>query len=107
MFADIFKWIVVAVIALLVGLAVLNRFGFGKAELSKDEVIRIIQALLDDSAHEWALDDFTTVDIRDPELDEIRKQVAEIADRYENWEPKYAFPPDAKPELRAILNKLI
>jgi hypothetical protein len=69
-------FIVAAPLALIAGL-VSTVFGL-KAKLSADEVAKYLRDYIEGTGGEWDWDDFTSVPIADPELDDIRRKAAEV-----------------------------
>ena len=53
-------------------IAVSPRFSWGRADRDPEEVATYIERSLEGTGGEWDWDDFTSVPIRDPELEKIR-----------------------------------
>ena len=69
--------VIVAVpVALIAGL-VSTVFGL-KAKLSAAEVAKYLRDYIEGTDGEWDWDDFTSVPIADPQLDDIRRKAAEV-----------------------------
>jgi hypothetical protein len=49
-----------------------NMKSFHKSDTSRDDVVRILQGMLDDTLNEWDWDDFISIPIKDVFLDKIR-----------------------------------
>jgi hypothetical protein len=54
----------------------------GGIDVSKDYVADIIQAMIDGTGQDWDWDDFTSIPIKDPYLDEIRQRCARLWQEY-------------------------
>ena len=54
----------------------------GKKMLSRTEIADTIDAFVGGTGDNWDWDDFVSVPLNDPELDEVRKEAASIPDRF-------------------------
>lgn len=69
--------VIVAVpLALIAGL-MSTLFG-SKARLSAAEVAKYLRDYIEGTGSEWDWDDFTSVSVADPQLDDIRRRAAEV-----------------------------
>ena len=50
--------------------------------LTKEEVVNIIEDFINDRGGQWDWDDFISIKLRDPELERIRLICVELPDKY-------------------------
>ena len=84
------------------------RFGFIPRKVNREpaEVARYIQDFIDQSGGEWDWDDFTSIAISDPHLDEIRLRCGTIQDEFPPTQEGEWCAPEGLAALREIVSEL-
>ena len=102
-------FVVLGVIFTIFGVLYLSfRFGLipWKAERTSSEVARYIQDFIDQAGGDWDWDDFTSIAISDPRLDEIRLRCSATHDEFASSQDGEWCTPEGIDLLRAIISEL-
>ena len=73
--------------------------------LNKKEVVDIIEAFILGTGGDYDWDDFISIRLKDPELEEIRKKCADLPNKYPSEKKEYCSS-EGVIELRNILREL-
>ncbi len=75
-------------------------------ERSGAEIARLIDSFLDGSCGEWDWDDFISIGLKSPALEQIRRECAAMPDKYPATEKGHYCNREGKERLREIADEL-
>jgi hypothetical protein len=75
---------------------ILNALGLNKLNVGPDYLIRYLEKFIAETEGEWDWDDFCSIPLTDPELDDIRERACEFA-------PPLGLTDEDREELRNLL----
>ena len=74
--------------------------------LSKAEIIAVITAFLEGSGGQWSWDDFISIRLDDPVLEQVRVAAADLPERFPPTEAGHYTSKEGIAELRRLLDTL-
>ena len=98
--------LVIGIAALLAFSVISSRFHWGKADLAADEVATHIEQFLAGTGKEWDWDDFTSVPIRNPDLDKIRIRCLHLDEEFPPAVAGAYCSPEGEVVLQSFANEL-
>lgn len=85
-------------------LLILVRWRGGDLERSPREVADILRRFIDGEATGHLADNFISIPIADPALDEIRNRFEQLVERHPTWQPQAPFPETGIGELSRLVH---
>ena len=98
-------WIIIS-IAAVVAILIFKRHCDRMPDPSIEEIIKTISDFIEGKGGEWDWDDFTTIPLRNPDLERIRKECFEIHYKYPDKDKSLYCGPEGIESLKNLLLQL-
>jgi hypothetical protein len=97
-------WIIIAIAA--VAILLFKRHCDRRPDPSIDQIIKTISDFIEDKGGAWDWDDFTTIPLRTPELEKIRKECFDVHWTYPSKDKRSYCSPEGVEVLKKLLSQL-